>query len=48
MVGVDQLQMDLSPSGLVIAIVPLYLMILDVSPRRLAIWSLAPPDSIGA
>ena len=48
MAGVDQLQTDLSLSGSVIAIAPLYLMILDVPPRRLDVRSLAPPDSIGA
>ena len=45
--GVDQLQMDLSPLGLIIVIVPLYLMISNVPPRQLDVWSLAPPDSIG-
>lgn len=48
MAGMDQLQMDLFPSGSVISIVPLYLMILDVLPRQLDVQSLAPPDSIGA
>ena len=31
-VGMDQLLMDLSPLGLVIAIAPLHLMALDVPP----------------
>ena len=39
--------MDLSPLGLIIVIVPLYLMISNVPPRQLDVWSLAPPDSIG-
>ena len=47
MAGMDQLQMDLFPSGSVISIAPLYLMILDVLPRQLDVQSLAPPDSIG-
>ena len=44
--GVDQLQMDLSLPGSVIAIAPLYLMIPNVPHRRLDVWSLAPLDSI--
>ena len=52
MVGVDQLQMDLSSSGLVIAIAHFfylfYFMILDLSPHQLDVWSLAPLDSFDA
>ena len=47
MAGVDQLHMDLSLSSLVIAIAPLYLMILHVPPRRLGAQSLVPLDNIG-
>ena len=48
MAGVDQLQTNLSVSGSVIAITPLYLMILDVPHRRMDVRSLVPPGSIGA
>ena len=45
-VGADQLQMDISPSGSITAIVPLCLMVRDVPHRWLDVQTLASLDSI--
>ena len=46
MVEADQLQMDLSPSDSVTAIVSLHLMAPDMPPHRLDVRTLASLDSI--
>ena len=47
-VGVNQPQMDLSPSDSVTTIILLHLMAPDMPPRRSDVRTLAPPDSIVA
>ena len=47
MARVDQLQVDPSPSGSVIVIAPLYLMILDTLLRWLDVQNSTPLGSIG-
>ena len=46
MVEADKLEMDLSPSDLVTAIVSLHLMAPDMPPQGLDVQTLAPLDSI--
>ena len=48
MVEVDQLHMDLSPLGSVIAIAPLHLMIPGAFPHLPDVQTLVSPDSISA